>query len=483
MSTKLEIKRLRDLGHSKNEVAKKLSIQWRTVAQYWETDSPPAHNRSPSWTKDVDWPRVLSRYKKGTFATTLYEELKESLPEISSYDSFNRFLKKELAKLPAEVQVRIPKAPGKEVEVDYSGDSLPIISPSTGQIIKTELFVGCLPFSDYIYAEFTFTQKLDDFVTSHCNMFEHFAGVPLFLVPDNAKVAINKYHTYDPEVNKTYHDMATHYKVGVSPARPRHPKDKPNVERAVGLIQQHFFPLAREKTYTSIGELNNELKMWLNKFNSKKMKRVGKSRRELFEDEKKNLSPLPESRYQLFYWKKVKVHPDCHFQFNNNYYSLPSRFVGKQVDLKFNQKTVSAYLMGEKIYTHTILKGHGHFQTINEHYPEKALSQQNFSLAMAQKEAKLVGANMSLVVNKLIDRGAHPLVNLRKIQGILRLQKKYKAEALEYACEQALIMNRLFYQYINSCAKYYCPDQKITTNNVPQRDIQLTCLQGGYDND
>lgn len=482
MSTKLEILRLKSLGHNKAQVAKKLNIQWRTVDHYWQSESPPTLDRSPDWSKEVDWKNIIKRYQKGAFATSLYEELKDLIP-ISSYDSFNRFLKKELKKLPPDIQVRIPKVPGKEVEVDYSGDSIKIISPATKDLINTELFVGCLPSSGYVYAEFTFTQKLDDFISSHCNMFEHFGGVPLFLVPDNAKVAVNKYHRYDPDINKTYYDMATHYKVGVSPARPRQPKDKASVERAVGLIQQHFFPTIKDKTFTSIGELNDELKIWLEQFNSKKMKRTSKSRKELFEEERKHLSPLSDTRYELFYWKKAKVHPDCHFQFSNNYYSVPSQYVGKEVDLRFNNKQVSAYLKGEKIYTHTILKGHGHFQTVLGHYPEKVLSQQSFSLAMATRDAKIVGENMLLVVNKLIEKGAHPLVNLRKIQGILRLQKKYSRDALEYACEQALIMDKLFYQYINNCAKNYYPEKQITAIDTPTREVQFTCLQGGYDND
>ena len=213
------------------------------------------------------------------------------------------------------------------------------------------------------------------------------------------------------------------------------------------------------------------------------MKRTTKSRKELFDQEKQYFSKLPDSRYEFFNWKKAKVHPDCHFQFNNNYYSLPSKYVGAQVDLKFNQKIVSAYLKGEKIYTHTIMKGHGHFQTIKEHYPEKTLTEKNFNLAMAQREAKMIGENMSMVVNKLIDRGAHPLVNLRKIQGILKLQKKYNNEALEYGAGQGLIMNRLFYQYINSCAKNYHPDKNIENSDIPERSVHFTCLQGGYDND
>lgn len=482
MSTKEEIQRLKSLGHKKNTVAKKLGIQWRTVHQYWDGPDNIQTEYQPEWANDVDWDNILSRYSNGVFATTLYEELRDSISNIGSYDAFNRHLKKYVKKEP-NIIIKIPKVPGQDLEVDYSGDSIDILSPSTGEILKTELFVGCLPYSDYIYGEFTFTQKLEDFISSHCNMFEHLGGVPLFLVPDNAKVAIKKYHTYDPEANKTYHDMATHYKVGISPARPYHPKDKPSVERAVGLIQQHFFPSVKDRTFTSLGELNQALKEWLLKFNQRKMKRSGKSRLELFKEESKSLRALPENRYELFYWKNAQVHPDCHFQFDYNYYSVPSKYVSKEIKFKYNQKLVISYYSGEKICTHARLQGHGHYQTNLAHYPEHKMSEQNFNLALAQKKATTVGENMSLVVKRLIDKGAHPLANLRKIQGIVGLQKKYSSESLEYACERALISNKLFYQYINNCAKSYHPEIDLEVNKVPQRDSSLICLQGGYDNE
>src|SRR5437868_11594927 len=50
------------------------------------------------------------------------------------------------------------------------------------------------------------------------------------LVPDNLKSGVNKASFYDPEINRSYGMMATHYGVGVLPARPRKPRDKAKVE-------------------------------------------------------------------------------------------------------------------------------------------------------------------------------------------------------------------------------------------------------------
>jgi transposase len=91
-------------------------------------------------------------------------------------------------------------------------------------------------------------------------MFKFIGGVTRYIVPDNCKTAVTKADKYDPLVNKTYHDMCVHYNIAVDPADSYSPRHKPNVEKAVHIIQQDFLPRIRNKTYTSLVELNRDLK-------------------------------------------------------------------------------------------------------------------------------------------------------------------------------------------------------------------------------
>jgi transposase len=79
-------------------------------------------------------------------------------------------------------------------------------------------------------------------------MFRFFGAVPRLLVPDNLKSGVNKASFYDPEVNRTYAAMATHYSVGVLPARPRKPKDKAAVEAGVRFAQYYILGRSRHRT-------------------------------------------------------------------------------------------------------------------------------------------------------------------------------------------------------------------------------------------
>ncbi len=107
-----------------------------------------------------------------------------------------------------------------------------MIDPKTGEVCAAELFVATLGASNYTYAEATWTQSLPDWIASHERAFAFFGGVPAQVVPDNLKSGVTKACFYDPEINRTYADLAAHYDTAVVPARPHKPKDKAKVEAA-----------------------------------------------------------------------------------------------------------------------------------------------------------------------------------------------------------------------------------------------------------
>ena len=67
--------------------------------------------------------------------------------------------------------------------------------------------------------------------------FGFFGGVTAQIVSDNLKAGVTKACFYDPAINRTYADMATHYGTALVPARPHKPKGKVKVEGAVLLVE------------------------------------------------------------------------------------------------------------------------------------------------------------------------------------------------------------------------------------------------------
>lgn len=471
-----EIQRLKSLGHNKSEIARLLSITRETVIKYWD-EIVLAELSIPHWAELLDWEYIRKELNKKVSRKILYEEQGQSI-ELPSYQAFCEYIRLHETICPPEVTIKIHRTPGASIEVDYSGDKIQIINPATGEIYSAELFVGSLSYSGYFYGEFTLSQRVEDFITAHNNMFSFFGGVASYIIPDNCKTAVIKNKRNEWDINSSYQDMCTHYGIVVDPADPYSPRHKPNVENAVGLIQKDFFPRVRNHTFTSLVELNLVFREWLLKKLQEEVRGRGQSRTFFYEHEKTNLKSLPEVPYELFYFKKAKVHPDCHFIHEKNYYSVPHHYVGKELDIKFNGKEIHAYCETTRIASHPVMKGTYHYSTIVAHYPEKKYVDLNYHIGLARREAELVGINTSLVINKLLNEDRFPLKNLRRVQGIIGLSKQFEKDAMEYGCEMALTFEHLSYDRIRRFAKGYRP-QKSDFNTSPKRQAELICLQGG----
>jgi len=92
-----------------------------------------------------------------------------------------------------------------------------------------QLFVAVWGASNYTFAEATMSQTLPEWISSHNHAFQYFGCVPHLIVPDNLKSGVSKACRYEPDLNPTYRDMAEHYGCAVLPARPRKPRDYPEV--------------------------------------------------------------------------------------------------------------------------------------------------------------------------------------------------------------------------------------------------------------
>jgi hypothetical protein len=133
------------------------------------------------------------------------------------------------------------------------------------------------------------------------------------IVPDNLKTGVVKASSKDPVINRTYQEMAEHYHTAIMPARVRHPKDKTNVERTVGILSTWIIASLRNQQFFSITDLNKAIQEKLTEFNTKPFqKKTGNRQTAFMEEEKLALLPLPASPYELATWKKATVQYDYH---------------------------------------------------------------------------------------------------------------------------------------------------------------------------
>ena len=155
-------------------------------------------------------------------------------------------------------------------------------SPSAPRRKSTGRVLGA---SNFTYAEASWTQALADWIGAHTRAFEAIGGVPSLLVPDNTKVAVIKACLYEPQVNRTYAEMAAHYDTAILPARPRRPRDKAKVEAAVLIVERWLLGRLRHRRFYSLTELNAAIGELLRQLNEERpLRRLGVTRRMLLEE-------------------------------------------------------------------------------------------------------------------------------------------------------------------------------------------------------
>ncbi len=344
---------------------------------------------------------------------------------------------------------------GHKAFVDYSGKRVAIADPFTGEIRMAEIFVGVLGASNLTYAEATWTQSLPDWIGAHVRMFRFFGAAPRLLVPDNLKSAVNKPSFYDPEVNRTYAAMATHYNVGVLPARPRKPKDKASVEAGVRFAQSYILGRLRHVTFFSLAACNAEITVALERMNGREMRRLGVSRRQLYETiERPAMQALPEQDYEYAEWRVARVGIDYHVEVEGFLYSVPHPLIREQVDTRATARTVEVFHRGKRVAAHARRYGGPRHGTQPGHMPSAHRRYGEWTPERLQQQARLIGPNTEGLIIAVLARRPHPEQGFRTCLGVLRLFRGIDPARAETVSLRAIEIGALSYASVASILKH-----------------------------
>lgn len=387
--------------------------------------------------------------KPGCTRLALWKDYLTKNPDGYKYSQFNEHLNRWFKKI--KVSGKLEHKAGDKLYVDYTGKKLSYIDRSTGEVIEVEVFVGILPCSGYTYVQASPSQKREDFIDSMNSCLRFFGGVPKAIVPDNLKSAVTKASKYEPILNKSFKDFGLHYGCAINPTRSYHPQDKALVEGAVKLVYQRIFYPMSKMQFFSLADLNQEIDRLLKIYNDYLLTYLGISRRQQFLDiEQVFLNELPTENYELKYYKKAKVQKMGHIflSADKHYYSVPYRYIGKQIEVSYNQNTVEIYYGQQRVATHKRSFRSGRYSTIKEHLCSSHKFYQNWSPAFFGKLARPHGQQVVQYIKMLIESKPYPEVAYKQCLGIIALAKTYCSDRLNKACKRGLHYHRYGYQII-----------------------------------
>jgi len=379
----------------------------------------------------------------------LWEEYREvHKDEGYGYSQFCEIYRRWAGKL--KPSMRQQHRAGEKTFIDFSGKRPHIVDPKTGEEVPVELFVAALGASCYTYAEATKTQQLHEWIGAHTRMLEYFGGTTEIWVPDQLKSAITRSCRYEPGVNRSYKELGTHYDAVVIPARPGKPKDKAKVESMVLVAQRWILARLRNRTFFALSEINAAIGELLEVLNGRPMQKIGKSRRELWEQlDRPALKPLPACRYQMAQWKPCRVNIDYHVEVDHHFYSVPYQLVGEEMEARYSASVVEVYYKGHRLTSHPRRYDHQP-STYPEHMPSSHRAHAEWTPSRLIHWAEKTGPATGRVVAGILKSRPHPEQGYRACLGLMRLGRLYGAERLEAACERAEHLRSYSYRTVKN---------------------------------
>jgi transposase len=500
-----EVLRLRyDLGLLQNEIARSCSISQPSVHRYLERasaaglswplpedwddrrlnellfPSAPAGSSGRSTRTPLDFASIHHQLQSNKYVTLqlLWEEYREGQPDGYRYshfcDLYRRWRRKQ------NLVLRQDHRAGEKMFVDWAGATIPVYDRISGEAQPASLFVAALGASSYTFAHATLSQDLPNWIQCHILAFEFFQGTTKLIVPDNPRTGVTRACRYEPDLNRTYLDMAQFYGVAIMPARPYKARDKAKVEAAVLLAERWLVAVLRHEKFFSLAELNQGLAQLLERLNQRPFRKREGNRASLYATlDQPALQPLPAERYVLAEWKTVRANIDYHVEVDRHYYSVPYQLVGEELETRSTATTVEIFYHGKRVASHPRSFVAYHHSTVREHMPKSHQAHLEWTPSRLIHWGQSVGEATAQLIATILESKPHPEMGYRSCLGILRLAKSYSQPRLEAACRRALERQACSYPSVRSILQRGLDRQPTGTPEPERSSPQHENLRGG----
>jgi flagellar biosynthesis GTPase FlhF len=208
----------------------------------------------------------------------------------------------------------------------------------------------------------------------------------------------------------------------------------------------------RNRQFFSVEEINEAMRPLLEELNTREMRHIGRSRKELFEEiERPALKELPRYAFEVSERKAQKVGQSYHVSWKGHYYSVPYTLVGKTVEIRATGRTVEVYHEASRVASHIRDDTPGTYSTDESHMPESHRAvKKKVSREGVLRQAQRIGPSVVELIEKLYQSRRHPEQAQRAALGILAFRRKHKEQEIEAACQVAIEYDLISYKHVKN---------------------------------
>lgn len=358
------LRRMIEQGKSLASSAAKSEMSENTARRYLRSgltpsESAPAHTwrtRPDPFAEDWERVRELLEAEPGLQARTVFEWLKEQRPgrfQDGQLRTLQRRIKawRATAGPPREVFFPQERAPGAECQSDFTCMNALGVT-IRGRPFEHLVYHFVLPYSNWETVTVVFSESFEALSLGLQNALWTLGGVPHAHQTDRLSAAVDSFGG-GAQFRSRYEALLGHY--GLEGRRIRTRKANEN-----GDVEQRHFRLKRDAVDQALmlrGSRDFESEAHYEAFLKGLEARLNAGREARLLEEKAALGPLPDRRLETCTRTRVRVSPSSTIQAARNTYSVHSRLIGEQVEVRLYMARVEVWYGQKRIETTARLRG------------------------------------------------------------------------------------------------------------------------------
>ena len=354
LRAQLGIIKLMDLKPNFSDLARQYGFDRRTVKKYYEgyEGKPKTRNKLSKLDKYKD--EIIEKLQiKGIKVKAIYEYFVDKGYDVGGYSNFNKYIKNNNLKpaTKSKGHPRFETLPGKQAQVDWKED-VKLVSKYNEEFIFN-VFSYKLGNSRYCHFEYKKHRTQQDVFDSLIKAFKETGGVPKEILFDNMRTVVDIIDNRR-RINTKMQAFADDFGFKISLCKPRRSYTKGKVEAANKFVE---WILAYNYDFEDEDDLISKIKNINNKVNQYVCQATSVPPILLFQKEKEYLQPLPKNliiESYIDHELRTSVHKDSLVNYRGRKYSVPPRYIGKDVLLKQIDNQLYIYCNIELIRIHQL---------------------------------------------------------------------------------------------------------------------------------
>jgi hypothetical protein len=347
--------------------AAKVGMNEKTARKWVRLGKLPSEAKTPhTWRTRTDpfkavWDRVRPMFElnPGLEAKTVFEFLQREQPGVfgdGQLRTLQRRVKRWRALEGPAQQVYFPQLyrPGERSESDFTYmDSLGVTI--AGSRFDHLVYHFVLPYSNWETGTVCFSESFESLSDGLQNALWELGGVPAFHQTDRLSAAVHKLPNLQ-EFTARYEALLRHYSVAGKKTNAESPHENGDVE------QRHYrFKKAVDQELMLRGSRDFTSRAAYGDFLVHLFSRLNSGRTQRFVEEVAALHALPAMRLDATKRVRVRVSVASTIRVNHNTYSVHSRLIGEEVDVRLQSEHVEISYGGQRVETMPRLRGeNGH---------------------------------------------------------------------------------------------------------------------------